>query len=391
MKRLILILLIAMLATPLFAQEIVRIYDRTGQEVNPGASNRWPVSHLNAGVAGVKMLLSAPGNTRSHYVTGFIMAGAKDPNGFHLLRQNCIFFDTTDTLTLPEHSTDFDWDTATNDGDFTCEFWMKLEATTAAVPNLVTRGDEDSDGWNIELSTGSLITFTIHDGTHAAAAITGATVIDDGEWHHIVCVVDRDSTTGMNLYVDGEADATAVDPTAVVDDMDGGTTIVLTGVASEEIYISTIGIYIGSTGGALSASTVKSRYNSGIGMKYEGDETDLVVGFNTDEGSGSSCHDIKNDASNVGTLSGTAWVPSRQNAATAEINEAGVPFSTQDMMRAVGKFRCGGGGAGATAVDEVGVFIKFPHPVKIGRNCPLNILETIGGFDLIVFGYTGPN
>lgn len=388
MKKLILILLIAiLLVLPVYGQEIVRVFDRMGQEVNPGASNRWPVSHLNGAVAGVKMLRSAPGNTRSHYVTGFIMSGAKDPNGFHLLRQDCLFFDSTDSLSLADHSTDYDWANAAANGDFSCEFWMKLEATTAAVPNLVTRGDEDADGWNIELSTGSLITFTIHDGT-ATQEIIGATVIDDGEWHYIVCSVDRSSTTGMNLYVDGVADATAVSPAAVSKVMEGGSTIVVTGVASEKIYISTIGIYVGSDA-FLDAGEVRTRYNSGIGLKYEGDETGLIAGFNTDEGSGSSCHDIKNDVGNIGSLTGTAWVPSRQNGATAEINEAGVPFSLQDMMRAVGKFRCGGGGAGATAVDEIGVFIKFPHPIKIGRNCPLNILETVGAFDLIVFGYTG--
>lgn len=390
-KWILVVLLIATLtAIPLFAQEIVRIFDRHGEEVNPGMSERWPVSHLNGGVAGVKMLLSAPGNNQSHYVTGIILSGGKDPNGFYFLRQNCLFFDTTDTLTLTEHGADYDWGTAAAHGDFSCEFWMKLEATTAAVPNLVTWGDEDADGWNIELDTGSLITFTIHDGTHAAAAITGTTAIDDGEWHHIVCSVDRSSTTGMNLYVDSVMDATAaVSPAAVTDAMDGGTTIVLTGVASEKIYISTIGFYIGADA-FLSATEVRTRYNGGIGMKYEGDETGLIVGYNTDEGVGTACHDIKNDASNVGGTSGTAWVPSRQNAATAEINEAGIPFTSLDMMRAVGEFRCAGT-VTATAGMAFPTSLTFPHPIKIGRNCPMNILETTGGFDLIVFGYTGPN
>lgn len=386
MKKLI-VLLILLITIPLFSQDIVRIYDRMGQEVNPGADNRWPVSHLNGGVAGVKMLLSAPGNARSHYVTGFVLSGSKDPNGFSLLRQSCIFFDTTDTFTLTDHGTDYDWGNAAANGDFSCEFWMKLEPTTAAVPNLVTRGDEDSDGWNIELSAASLITFTIHDGT-ATQEIIGATAIDDGEWHHIVVSVDRSSSTGMNLYVDGVTDADAVSPVSVSRVMTGGSNIVLTGVASEKIYISTIGIYVGSDA-YLSAIEVRTRYNSGIGLKYEGDETGLIAGFNTDEGVGGTCYDIKNDTNNSTSTSGTAWVPSRQNAATAEINEAGIPFNSRDMMRTVGKFVCGGGGVDS----ELGVPISltFPHPIKIGRNCPLNILETIGDFDLILFGYTGPN
>lgn len=385
MKKLSLILLIAILiALPLRAQEIVRVFDRTGREVNPGASNRWPVSHLNAGTAGVKMLLSAPGNTRSHYVTGFIMSGGAAADGFHFLRQECLHFNSaTDTLSMADHSTDFDWGTAAANGDFSAEFWMNLSATALAVPNLMTRGDEASDGWNIELTAASLVKFTAHDSSDSAT-ITGATAVDDGEWHHIVISVDRDSTTGMQIYIDGEADATAVDPTDLALTLDYNTTIVMTGVASEDIYISTVGIYIGSDA-FLSASEVITRYNSGIGLKYEGDETGLVVGFNTDEGESTACHDIKNDASNVVTLSNVTWIPARQNGATAEINEAGIPFDSRDMMRRVGKFHCGIG------TNFGGLFVKFPHPIRIGRNCPLNILETDGGFDLIVFGYTGPN
>ena len=379
-KWIVLILLLCSISN---AADQVRVMDKTGREVNPGASNRWPVSHLNGNVAGVKMLLSAPGNTRSHYVTGFVMTGGAAADGFHLLRQNSLLFDTTDTLTMADHGTDFDWGTAAANGDFTAEFWINQTATAAAIPNLMTRGDEASDGWNIETTAASLLKFTIHDSSDTQT-ITATTAIDDGEWHHVICQVDRDSTTRMQIYVDGEADAVAKDPTSVVLTMDGGTTIVMTGVASETIYISTVGIYTGTTSGALTASEIRIRYNSGVGLKYEGDETGLQVGFNTDEGIGTACHDIKNDASNVVTLSGTAWVPSRQNGATAEINVAGVPFNSQDMMRSVGKFHCGIG----TAFG--GVPVEFPHPIKIGRNCPMNILETDGQFDLILFGYTAP-
>lgn len=380
MKKLIILLVLCGIVQ---AADQVRVMDKTGQEVNPGASNRWPVSHLNANTAGVKMLLSAPGNTRSHFVTGFVMTGGAAADGFYFLRQNCVLFDAAaDTLSMAAHGTDFDWGTAAANGDFTAEFWINLEATTAAFPSLMKRGDPASDGWLIELTAASLVKFSFHDGTGSTITITGSTAIDDGEWHYVICQVDRDSTTGMQVYIDGEADATAVDPTGNAQTVAGGTTVVITGVNSETMYISTVGLYIGSTSGALSAVTIRNRYNGGIGLKYEGDETGLQVGFNTDEGSGTSNHDIKNDASNVATLSGTAWVPSRQNGATAEINVAGVPFGVQDMMRAVGKFQCGIG----TAFS--GVPITFPHPVKIGRNCPLNILETDGQFDLIVFGYT---
>ena len=89
MKKLIILVVVTLVAATLYAADQVRVMDKTGHEVNPGASNRWPVSHLNAGTAGVKMLLSAPGNTRCHYVTGFVMTDGADADGFYFLRQLC--------------------------------------------------------------------------------------------------------------------------------------------------------------------------------------------------------------------------------------------------------------------------------------------------------------
>lgn len=385
MKKLI-VLLVLLITTTARPQEITRVYDAMGRDVNPGASNRWPVSHLNSAL-GAEMLLSAPGNDRSHYVTGYILGGAKDPNGFYLLRQNCLVFDATaDTLTATEDGTTFDVDTLAAVGDFCLELWINLPATTDDVPLFVESGDSTNNGWLIQLSTGSIITFTIHDGA-LGATITGTTALDDGEWHHIACSVDRNSETGMQIYVDGVADATAVDPTTVVNAINAADDIVITGDDAVTFYISTMGFYQGD-GAYFTVAEARTRYNSGIGLKYEGDELDLVVGYNTDEGIGAPSYDILDKVANVIALNTVAWSPSRQSGATAEVNVMGVPFGsgTWDMMRAVGKFHCGG----ADHLQKGDVFVKFPHPVRIGRNCPLIILETIGSYNLVLFGFTGP-
>jgi len=347
----------------------------------------WPVGHLNAGVAGAKQLLDAPGNGRSHYVTGFMLSGGGDADGFTLLRRDCLVFNAAaDTLTMADHGTDFDWGTLAAGGDFAIEFWMNLPATTAAIPNLVTRGDEASDGWNIELTAASIIKFTIHDSSNAAT-ITGTKAIDDGQWHHIVCEVDRNSATGMRIYIDGVLEVNSVgtgDCTAVTLTLDGGTTVVMTGVNSMTFYISTVGMYIG-TSAFLSAATILSNYNAGIGKKYSGSETGLVVGFNTDEGSGTACHDVLNDANNVVTLSGVSWAPSKRNGSTDAVTVNGVPLRESDSLQALPQIMTGdlntNGVMGNTAVT-------FPHAIKIGRNNPLRILETDGAFSLVLFGYT---
>lgn len=377
MKKTLLLLLIMILCSICYPADQVRVMDRTGQEVNPGADNRWPVSHINSGTAGVTQFLTAPGNTRSHFVTGFIMTGGAAADGFYFLRQNAVAFTNSDTLTIPDNSTDLDWDTLANDGDFAVEMWLQTAADIDNIATLLVRGDETSDGWKLEIASGKA-KFTFHDSSDTAT-ITGDTDVDDGSWHFIVATVDRDSATGLNIYVDGSSDATAVDPTSVLLAMDGGTTVVSTGVAAGTYYMSALALYIDNT---LSAATVLSNYNSGIGQKYEGDETNLSFAYNLDEGSGTSGYDRLLDTNHTITLSSTAWVPSRLSGATAEVNIDGVPINEQDMTDAVGKFQCGIG------TNFGGVYVKFPHPVKIGRNCPLSILETNGAFDLIVFGFT---
>lgn len=375
----------------------VTLFNKQGRAITPGIiipGSGWPVRHLNAGTAGAKQLLATPGNDRSHFVSGFILGGGASGDGFHILRRNCLRLTAAaNTISFADHSTDHDWGTKAANGDFRCHFWYKLEATTAAVPNLITRGDEASDGWNIELTTASLLKFTIHDSANSAT-ITGATVLDDGELHCIDCVVDRSSTTGMQIYIDGVVDATAVDPTAVTLTMDGGTTVVITPVNSEVMYISTIGFYYGSTT-PLTPAAILSDYNSGIGKKFAGDETGLMCGFNTDEGIGTACHDIKNDAGNVGTITNEAWAPSKQNGATAAVEVQGVPFEATtvetdlEMLDAMGKFLTCYESADEAAMGlTVPQIVTFPHAIKIGRNNPLRILETDGAFDLMVFGFT---
>lgn len=377
MKKIFLIIMILVLFSAAHAADQVRIIDRTGQEVNPGASNRWPISHLNGNAATVTQLLTAPGNTRSHYVTGFILGGGAAADGFYFLRQNAVAFTNSDTLTIPDNSTDLDWANQASDGDFAIEMWLQTATDINNIGTLLVRGDETNDGWKLEVASGKA-KFTFHDGSNGAN-ITGGTDVDDGSWHFIVATVDRSSVTGLNIYVDGASDATAVDPTSVTGAMAGGTTVVSTGVAAGTYYMSAVALYIDST---LSAATVLSNYNNGIGQKYEGDETGLDFAYNLDEGSGTTCYDRLLTTAHDITLSNTAWTPSRQSGATAEVNIDGIPINEQDMTDAVGKFHCGLGSAFS------GVFVKFPHPIKIGRNCPLSILETNGAFDLIVFGYT---
>lgn len=372
MKKVFLILILVLLFSAVQAAEQVIIMDKTGKEVDPGASNRWPVMHLNS-AAGVTQLLTAPTNLQSHYVTGFIMTGGADPNGFSFIRQNCLQFSSnSDTWTVGDAAAiQFDA------GDFSIGIWAKNDLTTPTQAGLLSKDDGD-DGYILEITSAGLVKFTFGDGS-TDTPITGSTDISDsGNWYYIVVTCDRDSTTGLNLYLNGVLDATAVDATNSTGQCDGTSTdLTSTGTANGNIYVSSVGIYKGTL---QSAATIIANYNDGIGLKLEGDETGLSAGWNNDEGSDAVSYDVLN--TNDAALSSTAFAPYKAIAAAAEVNIMGVPFPNQDMMTAVGWFNCGVG----TAFG--GTFIEFPHPVKIGRACPLSILETDSDFSLIIFGYT---
>ena len=344
----------------------------------------WPVNHLNADTAGVKQLLAAPGNKNSHFVTGMVLNGRTDDDGITLLRRDCLVFNSgTDTWTVPDNSTDLDWGTLAADGDFSLEVWINIPAATAAIVSLLKRGDETNDGWLLEITATGKAKFSFDDGTNDAI-ITGGTDLGDGAWHLITVTVDRSSTTGLNIFVDGVIDATPVDPTAVTGALAGGTTAVMTGVANKTFYVSAVGLYINAL---ISATTVLSNYNEGFGKKYSGGETDLTMAYNNDEGIGTTNYDILNTTAHDVTNSNTTWAPSIQNGATAAVEVCGVPFDSEVVTHHVGKFT-----TGKITTDGVmsPVVLALPEEsyIKIGRNCPLNILETNGAFDLQLFGFT---
>ena len=342
----------------------------------------WPISHLNAGTAGVKQLAPAPGNQYSHYVTGFVLNGRTDDDGFTILRRDCLVFNgNTDTWTIPDNA--LDWDTLANDGDFALEVWINIPSATDAIAALLLRGDEAADGWLLEITSAGLAKFTVHD-SGAAATITGGTDLGDGEWHLITVTVDRDSATGLNISVDGFPDATAVDPTALTLAVNGGTTAVMTGVAAKTYYISAIGMYVDAT---LTAAQVLANYNAGIGKKYSGSETGLTMAWNNDEGIGTTNYDILNISANDVTNSNVAWSPSIQNGATAAVEVCGAPFDSETTVHHVGKFTTGKLTTDGV-MSPVVVTLAPESYIKIGRNNPLNILETDGAFDLQVFGFT---
>lgn len=360
------------------------------QETRPAKSGtNWPIVHLNGNTAKSTTLLNGSGGSSGHWITGYQLDGAlATGDGFHLLRRSCLYFDTNDTWTAADGGALLDIANEAAPGHFAIEMWVYVPTATGAVAGLLTRASVGTEGFTLEITSAGVVKFTIKDGT-TSITITGSSSVFGG-WHFITVVGERDSATGLNLYVDGAADATAVTTATMNDAIDAAGTLVCTGIANKDMWVGPIGFYTGSSAN-LSAATVLANYNNGIGRKYDGSETGLSLAWNNDEGTGALCYDIKNVDGYKSTVSGTAWSPSKQSGGTAAVKKCGPPFRKQyeddavNPLPAVGLF---GTGILTTAGVMNAIAVTFPQAIEIGRNNPVRILETNGAFSLTLFGFT---
>lgn len=80
--------------------------------------------------------------------------------------------------------------------DFAVEAWINTTDTTATILN---KGDTNGAYW-LRVESDGKPRFMLDFGA-TSIDVKGATAVNDGEWHHVVGVADRD--VGVELYVDG--------------------------------------------------------------------------------------------------------------------------------------------------------------------------------------------
>ncbi len=357
------------------------------QEVVPiKSAHGWPIVHLNGNTAKSTTLKNGSGRA-NYFISGYQLDGAlATGNGFYLLRRSCLYFASNNTWTGANGGALLDWtdDTA---GHFTLEMWVNIPVATGAVSALLVRGSA-SDGWVLSVGATGVVTFTVDDSNIGTALTITSTSSILGGWHLITVQCERASTTGLKLFIDGLADATAKTTALLTEAVNPAATLVCTGESSDDMWVGPIGIYHG-TDAVLSAATILANYNDGLGRKYHGSETGLVLAWNNDEGTGSLCYDIKNVDGYKATVSGTTWSPSKQSGATAEILKCGPPFSKKyeddadNPLPTLGFF-----GTGILTTQGVmnAIVVTFPEAIEMGAGNPVRILETNGSFSLILYG-----
>ena len=88
--------------------------------------------------------------------------------------------------------------------DFTLEAWVKITGPTVWYDGIITKG------------VGNYYQLVVYDNKLAAeikgsgtnSLITGTTLLNDGNWHHLAMVLDR-SATNIKLFIDGNEEANA--------------------------------------------------------------------------------------------------------------------------------------------------------------------------------------
>jgi hypothetical protein len=121
-----------------------------------------------------------------------------------------VFDGTGDYLSSPDST---DWG-LNGTGDFTVEFWVRLDDVTATDQGIVTREDASAaDGWGMPWQTGGLGFQFRNPGTNLTTGTTG--VVND-TWYHVAAC--RYSGT-IDLYLDGVS-KDSVSNTTDMDDND---------------------------------------------------------------------------------------------------------------------------------------------------------------------------
>ncbi|MAB84048.1 MAG: hypothetical protein CMJ24_11550 [Phycisphaerae bacterium] len=106
------------------------------------------------------------------------------------------------------------------DGDFSVITWLKLPNDPVGVHPIIDKRTPEGLaklGWTVTSVNGKII-LDMADATGASDNWSSGTPIDDGEWHHVAVTVDRSTTDGLRLYIDGTLVAVE-DPTTVDGDL----------------------------------------------------------------------------------------------------------------------------------------------------------------------------
>ncbi|MBN2023270.1 MAG: hypothetical protein JW809_10815 [Pirellulales bacterium] len=185
---------------------------------------------------------------------------------------SALFNGTTDGRLTIDDAADLNFG---HQGDFSVEAWFQTTAT--GTRTIANKGDTNAGYW-LRLQNGAVRFFLDYGGSSlgnpGTSVITTATNYNDGAWHHVVGVAQRD--TAIRLYIDGQMAAeTPIAPPAVnsVSSPESPLEIgQLTGLNPFNGYMDEVALYSHT----LDAANIQARYQVGSGLLF-GSYADMVV------------------------------------------------------------------------------------------------------------------
>ena len=160
-------------------------------------------------------------------------------------------------------------------GDFSMDAWIQTTSTEVVqiiVDKRLVEGPAPTVyGYAFFLYDGQL-SLQLGDGTYTNYHGTGA-LLNDGELHHVAVTVDRDSVTGINLYVDG-ALVDTFNPTIHAGSLDNNDPFLI-GQHESILTYNIVGLIdeLEFHNVALSSSDISNIYNADVSGKCSADLT----------------------------------------------------------------------------------------------------------------------
>jgi len=183
--------------------------------------------------------------------------------------------------------------------DFVLEAWFKTTSTGTWRSMIRKRRTGPNPGYELGIANNDQIYAFAHDGSNTAMVYDGVGGFNDGKWHHVIAVFDRDDV--ISLYLDGELMNTA--SMATVGNLDNDEILSVGSERGVDCFwdgcIDEVRIYRGRT---MTLSEV--RHNL---LNYHNPVRDgLVLWLPMEEGEGTTVHDVSGHG-NDGTIHGATW------------------------------------------------------------------------------------
>lgn len=255
---------------------IVTIYDPSVPP--PGAPITAP-SGLVAWWRGENNAFDSVAANHGSLLNGVGFGYGKSARGF-------IFDGVDDRVTVNDNSV---LDVGAN-ADYPIEAWIKPDVANSAygvqviVDKRYTPNDWTATGYTLHLINGQLGCQMAVGGSPANFGQVGPE-LRDGAFHHVAVSIDRDSTSGLKFYVDGQQVGQSLNPTGKQGDMSNTQPFRIGNHASASLNAHMTGVIdeVSLYNRALSATEIQDIYNAGAGGKFlpDTDSDSLPDGWET--------------------------------------------------------------------------------------------------------------